>query len=446
MPGFEIAFHDLLTAHRWEELKSILREKNPIDLATQITSLPSSERALLFRLLEKRQAVEVFESLAIDDQQELLASFRDEQVRDLVEHMSPDDRAYLLDEVPAKVAKRLLWMLSPLERDATALLLGYKENTAGRIMTPEYIDLKSYMTVSEALLKIRRVGLDKETVYYCYVIDEQRRLIGIISLRDLVLAEPTLKIDGLMQRNVVSVHTNDDQEEVARKIKKYDLLAIPVVDREDRLVGIVTHDDIMDILEEETTEDIYHLGAVQVPEQNYFKSGMLAVAGRRVGWLLILLLTNTFTGNIIMHQTQLLHSVIALAAFVPLLIGSGGNIGAQTSTVMVRGLALQEVTFSNAFRLLLREVGIGLFLGSFLGFIVIFWAYWLQGSWWVAVTVGSSLILISTLATLFGGLLPLVFVRLGLDPAVVSAPFITTMVDVLGVFTYFQVAKWIIFH
>ncbi|MBW1916468.1 MAG: magnesium transporter [Deltaproteobacteria bacterium] len=446
MAEFEQTFADLVAAHRWEDLKSTLNEKNPMDLAGLITSLPASERALVFRLLDKRQAVEVFESLEVNDQQELLASFRDEQARDLVEHMSPDDRAYLLDEVPAKVAKRLLRMLSPAERDATALLLGYKENTAGRIMTPEYIDLKSFMSVSDALLKIRRVGLDKETVYYCYVTDEQRRLTGIISLKDLVLADPEAKIANLMKRQVVAVHTDEDQEEVVHKIKKYDLLAIPVVDRENRLVGIITHDDIMDVLEDETTEDIYRLGAVQVPEQSYFKSGMLAVASRRVGWLLVLLITNTFTGNIIMHQTQLLHSVIALAAFVPLLTGSGGNIGAQTSAVMVRGWALQEVTFSNALKLLLREVGIGLFLGSFLGFIVIFWAFWLQGNWWVSIAVGSSLILISTLATLFGSLLPLIFVRLGLDPAVVSAPFITTMVDVLGVFTYFQVAKFILFH
>lgn len=445
MSGFHQTFQDLLDAHRWEELKATLSEKNPMDLAGLISSLPAKDRALLFRLLDKRQAVEVFESLPLEEQQELLLGFRDEQVRDIVEHMSPDDRAYLLDEVPAKVAKKLLRMLSPAEREATALLLGYAENTAGRIMTPEYIDLKSYMTVSGALVKIRRVGLDKETVYYCYVVDEQRRLLGIVSLKDLVLADPEARVADIMKREVVSVSTDEDQEEVARKIAKYDLLAIPVVDRENRLVGIVTHDDILDVIEDETTEDIYRLGAVQVPEQSYFKSGMMAVASRRVGWLLVLLITNTFTGNIIMHQTRLLQSVISLAAFVPLLIGSGGNIGAQTSTVIVRGLALQEVTFGNAFKMMLREVGIGLLLGSFLGFMVIFWSYWLQGNWWVALAVGCSLILISTLATLFGSLLPLLFVRLGLDPAVVSAPFITTMVDVLGVFTYFQVAKLIIF-
>jgi magnesium transporter len=249
-----------------------------------------------------------------------------------------------------------------------------------------------------------------------------------------------------MHQDAVYVHTDDDQEDVARQIRKYDLLALPVVDREDRLVGIITHDDVMDIMEEETTEDIYRLGAVPVPEQSYFKARMFTVATHRVGWLLVLLLTNTLTGSIIMEQNALLQSVVALAAFVPLLIGSGGNIGSQTSTVMVRGLALQEVTFQNAFKMLVREVGIGVILGTFLGAMVILWSYWLQGSWAVAIAVGSSLVVISTMATLFGGLLPLIFVRLGIDPAVVSAPFISTMVDVLGVFTYFQIARWILFQ
>ena len=388
--------------------------------------------------------MEVFENLEVEDQQKLLAGFRDEQVRELVEHMSPDDRANLLDELPARVAKRLLKMLSSAEREATSLLLGYKEHTAGRIMTPEYISFKTSLRVSEALDKIRRIGLDKETVYYCYVIDDKRRLLGMVSLKDLVLADPGTRIGDIMLREVISVHSDDDQEEVARQISKYDLIAIPVVDREDRLVGIITHDDIMDIMEEETTEDIYRLGAVPVQEQSYFKARMLSVAARRVGWLLVLLLTNTMTGSIIMDQNTLIQSVVALAAFVPLLIGSGGNIGSQTSTVIVRGLALQEVTFGNAVKVLLREVGIGLILGGFLGIIVIFWSYWLQGNWLVALAVGVSLVVISTMATFFGGLLPLIFVRLGIDPAVVSAPFISTMVDVLGVFTYFQIARLIL--
>jgi magnesium transporter len=288
------------------------------------------------------------------------------------------------------------------------------------------------------------VGLDKETIYYCYVTDVERRLIGAVSLRQLVLADPDTKVAALMEQDLVFAHTDEDQEEVAHKIQKYDLLALPVVDREDRLVGIVTHDDVIDIIQDEVTEDIYRLGAVQVPEQNYFKSRILAVSSHRLGWLLFLLVANTITGNIIIHYSSLLESVIVLAAFVPLLTGSGGNIGSQTSTVFVRGIALKEITAKNALRLIIREVWVGLLLGALLGSIVIVWAYWLQGNWLVALAVGLSLWLISTLATFFGSVWPLLFQRLGLDPAMVSAPFISTVVDVLGALTYFQVANFIL--
>lgn len=444
MEEFVQTVKDLLETQQWQKLKALLAPKNPNDLAHIFAEFESSERVVLFRLLEKQEAVEVFESLPLEEQQELLGSFKQEQLREIVEHMSPDDRAYLLDELPAKVAKRLLALLTSEERAATALLLGYGENTAGRIMTPEYIDLKSFVTVGQALEKIRRVGLDKETIYYSYVTDEQRRLIGIVSIRQLVLAAPDTRVSDIMEQDIIFAHTDDDQEEVAHKMQKYDLLAIPVVDREDRLVGIITHDDVIDIIQDEVTEDIYRLGAVEVPDQNYFKSRIMSVSGHRLGWLLFLLVANTITGNIIIHYSNLLESVIALAAFVPLLIGSGGNIGSQTSTVFVRGIALKEVTAKNALRLILREVWVGLLLGALLGCIVIIWAYWLQGNWWVALAVGLSLWLISTLATFFGSIWPLVFQRIGLDPAMVSAPFISTVVDVLGALTYFQVASFIL--
>ena len=444
MDEFVQTVKGLLEAKQWQELKDLLAPKNPNDLAHALAEFTPPERVVLFRLLEKEEAAEVFEYLPLEEQQELLGSFKQEQLREIVEHMSPDDRAYLLDEVPAKVAKKLLGLLTPEERAATALLLGYGENTAGRIMTPEYVDLKSSASVAQALEKIRRVGLDKETIYYVYVIDEKRRLIGIVSLRQLVLADPQTRVADIMEQDLIFAHTNDDQEEVAHKIQKYDLLALPVVDREDRLVGIVTHDDIIDIIQEEVTEDIYRLGAMEVPEQSYFKSRIVAVSSHRLGWLLFLLVANTITGNIIIHYSNLLESVIALAAFVPLLTGSGGNIGSQTSTVFVRGIALKEITAKNAVHLIFREVWVGLLLGALLGTIVIFWAYWLQGNWWVSIAVGLSLWLISTLATFFGSIWPLVFKRIGLDPAMVSAPFISTVVDVLGALTYFQVASFIL--
>ncbi|MEW6326336.1 MAG: magnesium transporter [Thermodesulfobacteriota bacterium] len=435
----------LLAERRFEVIKQILSASNAQDIAELITHQPPKEQVLLFRLLAKELAVDVFEHLSSPDQQHLLQSFQDSKVKDILEEMSPDDLARLLDEVPAVVAKRLVQLLPPQERKNTSTLLGYPENTAGRIMTPEYVALKREMTVAEALDKIRRVGLEKETVYYCYVVDEKRRLVGIVSLKTLVIKPPASIIGDIMDSDVISVRTEDDQEKVARSLQKYDLLAVPVVDKEDRLVGIITVDDVMDVMEEEVTEDIYRMGGVEVPDTGYFKARVFSVVGRRVGWLLILLITNTLTGNIIIGQSDTLKSVVALAAFIPLLIGSGGNIGAQSSTVMVRGLALREVSARNYWGLLSREVGIGCLLGVMLGMIVTIWAHWLQGNWLVSLTVGLSLVVISTLASLAGGMLPFVFSRLKLDPAIMSAPFITTMVDVLGVFTYFQVARFILF-
>jgi magnesium transporter len=440
MEEFVQTVKDLLENHQWQELKALLPPKNPNDLAHIFAEFDPSERALLFRLLEKEEAVEVFESLPLEEQQELLGSFRQEQLREIVEHMSPDDRAYLLDEAPAKVAKRLLGLLTPEERQATALLLGYGENTAGRIMTPEYIDLKSFVTVGQALEKIRRVGLDKETIYYSYVTDEQRRLIGIVSIRQLVLADPETRVADIMKRDIIHAHTDEDQEEVAHKMQKYDLLAIPVVDREDRLVGIVTHDDVMDIVQEEVTEDIYRLGALEVPEQNYFKSRVLTVVSSRLLWVLPMIVIENFNGYIINQKTEILKILVSLAAFVPLITSTGGNMGSQTSTVFVRGLALKEVSARNALSLLFREVGIGLLMGLFLAAFATAMVQWIAGNAWVTLIVGLSLIMNATLTTLLGASLPLVFSRLGFDPAIASGPLISTMIDVLGIVIYFQLA------
>ena len=440
MEEFVQTVKDLLETHQWQDLKGLLAPRNPNDLAHIFAEFIPSERAVLFRLLEKQEAVEVFENLPLEEQQELLGSFRQEQLREIVEHMSPDDRAHLLDEVPAKVAKKLLGLLTPEERAATALLLGYGENTAGRIMTPEYIDLKSFFTVGQALEKIRRVGLDKETIYYSYVTDEQRRLIGIVSIRQLVLADPQTQVADIMERDIIFAHTNDDQEEVAHKMQKYDLLAIPVVDREDRLVGIVTHDDVMDIIQEEVTEDIYRLGAMEVPEQSYFKSKIFTVAGSRLLWVLPMIIIENFNGYIINQKTEILKVLVSLAAFVPLITSTGGNMGSQTSTVFVRGLALKEVSARNALSLLIREVGIGLLMGLLLAVFATGMVQWIAGNTWVTLIVGLSLILNATLTTLLGASLPLVFDRLGFDPAIASGPLISTMIDVLGIVIYFQLA------
>ncbi|MGL5079584.1 MAG: magnesium transporter, partial [Waterburya sp.] len=332
----------LLNNGNLEGAKSLLVPVQPVDIAEAIEGLPESIQLIAFRLLSKSEAIEVYEYLNTDVQQALIQEFKRQEVLDIVDKMSPDDRARMFDELPAKVVRRLLAQLSPGERKATAILLGYGEDTAGRIMTPEYISLKENLTVSQTLERIRSLANASEIIYYLYVTDASRQLTGIVSLRDLVISVPETTLGTIMTRDVVFVHTDTDQEEVARTIQRYDILAVPVVDSEERLVGVVTVDDVIDIIEREATEDIYALGGLQSDGDNYFQTNLLKVARRRVVWLFVLLLTNTVTGAIIRSQEELLQQVVVLAAFIPLLTGTGGNVGAQSSTVVIRGLNTEE--------------------------------------------------------------------------------------------------------
>ena len=434
----------LLDSGNLQGAKSLLIPVQPVDIAEAIEGLPKASQLIAFRLLSKAEAIEVYEYLNTDVQQALIQEFKRQEVLDVVDKMSPDDRARMFDELPAKVVRRLLSQLSPKERQATAVLLGYGEDTAGRIMTPEYISLKENLTVAQTLERIRNQANASEVVYYLYVTDNSRRLTGIVSLRDLVVAAPDTTLAEIMTRDVVFVHTDTDQEEVARTIQRYDILALPVVDSEERLVGVVTVDDVIDIIEQEATEDIYALGGVQSDGDNYFQTNLVTVARRRVVWLFVLLLTNTVTGAIIRSQEALLQQVVILAAFIPLLTGTGGNVGAQSSTVVIRGLNTDEIKNMGAGKVIFREATAGILLGLILGSVATVWAYLLQGSIEVALSVGISLIAIALLASVAGSALPFMFRSIGLDPALMSAPFITTAVDVLGVLIYFQIAKTIL--
>ncbi|PPS39607.1 magnesium transporter [Chroococcidiopsis sp. TS-821] len=428
-----------------QQAKAILEPVQPADIAEAIEGLPKAMQAIAFRLLSKSEAIEVYEYLDSGVQEALIVEFKSQEVLDIVDKMSPDDRAKLFDELPAKFVTRLLEQLSPEERQATAQLLGYEAGTAGRIMTPELISLKENFTATQALERIRLLANATETIYYLYVTDAARRLTGILSLRELVTAQPQQTIGEIMTREVVFVYTDTDQEEVARLIQRYDFLAVPVVDREQRLVGIVTVDDVIDILEQETTEDIYALGGgVQSGGDNYFQTDLLTVARKRVVWLFVLLLTNTVTGTIIRSEEEILQKVVTLAAFIPLLTGTGGNVGAQSSTVVIRGMNTDEIKTLGSLQVIVREAIAGALLGTMLGSITTVWSYFLQGSWLVAIAVGISLVAISVLASVSGSALPFLFRLLGLDPALMSAPFITTAVDVLGVLIYFNLARVIL--
>jgi magnesium transporter len=426
--------------------KAILVPVQPADIAEAIEGLPETMQVIAFRLLSKDEAIEVYEHLDSSVQQSLCEKFKRQEVIDIVDKMSPDDRAKLFDELPATVVRRLVSQLSPSERQATALLLGYEADTAGRIMTPEYISLKEYYTVGQSLERIRSLANVTETIYSLYVTDSDRKLTGILSLRDLVTAQLDQTVGDILNRDFVCVQTDTDQEEVARIIQRYDFLAVPVVDSEHRLVGIITVDDVLDILQQETTEDIYALGGVQAEGDNYFQASLLTVARRRVVWLLVLLLTNSVTGSILKTQQDLLQQVVALSFFIPLLTGTGGNVGAQSSTVVIRGMNTDEIRTLGPWQVISREAMAGALLGSILGVLATIWAnlFVVQGQLSVAIAVGISLLAISILASVAGSALPFLFRSLKLDPALMSAPFITTAVDVLGVLIYFNLARFIL--
>ena len=434
----------LLEQENLQGAKALLVPVQPADIAEAIEGLPETMQVIAFRLLSKSEAIEVYEFLDSSVQQSLVEEFKRQEVIDIVDKMSPDDRARLFDELPAKIVSRLLAELSPDERRATALLLGYESDTAGRIMTPEYVSLKENWTVGEALERIRSLAHVSETIYSLYVTDSARHLTGILSLRDLVVAQPEQTIGDVMVRELVSVQTDADQEEVARIIQRYDFLAVPVVDTEQRLVGIVTVDDVLDILEAETTEDIYALGGLQSGADSYFQTNLFTVARRRVVWLFVLLVTSVATSAVISSQQEVLQRFVELTAFIPLLISAGGNVGAQSSTVVIRGLNTDEISISKAPHVVRREAIAGALLGIILGIFVLFLAYALQGNWLVACAVGISLVAIAILASIAGSSLPFLFQAIGFDPALMSAPFITTAVDVLGVMIYLNVARAIL--
>ena len=438
----EDTFKELLDNKQYRLLRERLADSEPTHVADLLAGIPVDEAVIAFRLLPKSLAISVFDYMDGAFQNQLLEAFSDQAARSFLEAMPPDDRTELLEEVPAKVARRLLQILSPDQRRVTLQLLGYEADTAGREMTPLFVDLHGDMTVAQALERIRRLAINRETVYVCYVMDRRRHLIGTVSLKDLVIADPDAKVSDIMTPDPSFVSTNTDREEVARELREDNLLAIPVVDAEQRLVGIITHDDVADIIEEETTEDIYRFGAVPGTERGYFASRILSIGRRRGVWLLMLMMANIVTGRIIFQQADF-PKLALLAAFIPLLIANGGNAGAQSATVVIRGLATGEVNPRRALAVISREAAIGAVLGVALGAIALGLAYAMTRDMEVGLVVSITLMIVSMMATLVGGALPFLFRRVNVDPALVSAPLITTVMDICGVALYFGIAYMI---
>jgi len=434
---------DIVASRDIEALNEWLGQADPLEIADELARLPPPDRAVPFRLLAKDRALEVFEMLDPLFQQELLEGLRDNSVRQLFEDMDPDDRARLVDEMPAKVAKQLLAGLSPRERVLTATLLGYPENSAGRVMSPEVVNLKANQTAGDALARLRRVGATAETIYALPVTDDARRLVGALGLRDLVLADPQDQVGELMNQDVYSARVDQDQEEVARLIQEANLLALPIVDTENRLVGMVTVDDAMQILEEEQTEDVARAGGSEPLEHPYLSVSVLGLARSRVIWLLALIVAATLTVNVLNVFEATLAEVVTLTLFIPLVIGTGGNAGSQSATTVTRALAVGELRSSDVALVVLRESRVGFLLGLMLGALAyVPTALFINTQ--MAAVVSLTLVAVCTLATLVGSLLPLLARRLGFDPAVMSAPFITTLVDATGLVCYFLIAQLIL--
>jgi magnesium transporter len=431
-------FEDLLNKRNFRTLRQNLEGMEADDIAQLMGSVSLEKAVVAFRLLPKNAAVRVFEDLDPDQQQRLLESFGDQGVRDLLEALPPDDRADLLEEVPAMVAKRLLRVLSPEQRAVTMEILGYREGTAGRAMTPYFVDLRIDMTATQALERIHDLALNRETVYESYVMDRERHLLGIVSLKDLVLAHPAKRVADIMRPDPKLINTDTDQEEAARFLREYDLLAVPVVDKENRLVGIITWDDVTDILEEEATEDMYKLAGIAGERVFGPLKGSLR---NRLPWLTINLATTFIAASVINLFESTIAELAVLAIFLPVVAGQGGIGGTQTLTLVVRSMVLRELTGQrSANRLLLRETFLGILHGLLMAVIVGVVAYIWKGNYFLGVVLALAMLGNMVVAGLAGAGIPLILARLKIDPAVASAVIVTTCTDVAGFFLFLGIA------
>ncbi len=432
----------LLEQKNYSELKELLSNQNEADIAAVFEELPQEKLPLVYRILPKELAAEVFVNMETDAQELLIHAFSDNELREVLDELYVDDAVDIIEEMPATVVKRILMHTDPEMRKSINEILQYPEDSAGSLMTTEYVDLKKYMTVGDAFTRIRRTGVDKETIYICYVTDENRKLLGIVTVKDLLLSDESEKIFEIMDTNIIATTTLEDKEIVAEKFRKYDLLALPVVDRENRLVGIITIDDAMDVLQDENTEDIEKMAAITPTDKPYLKMSVFEIWKKRFPWLLLLMVSATFTGSIIQNSEEALQAYVVLTAYIPMLMGTGGNCGGQSSTTIIRGLSLGEIEFRDTFKVIWKEFRVAFFCGVTLA-VVNFGRLLLMDhvSVMVAGVVSVSMILTIILAKFIGCSLPILAKKIHLDPAVMANPFITTIVDALSLLIYFRVAS-----
>ncbi len=445
MNEMEALFHrfiELMERGDYSQLKTELNDENPADIAEFFEELTAQQQLFIFRLLTKDMAAEVFSYMDNDTQEHIVHSITDKEVRNIVDEMFLDDTVDFLEEAPANLVKKVLRNTDADTRKLINQFLNYPENSAGSLMTIEMVKLRSGMTVAQAMVQIRKTGMDKETIYTCYVIDAQRKLIGAIPLRTLICSPDEAFVRDLMEDDVVCVQTTDDQEEVANIIKKYNWIALPVVDKEHRLVGIITVDDIMEVIEQETTEDMEKMAAMLPSDEEYLKTGVYKLAKNRIVWLSVLMISGTLSSFVIGHYESLLASVVVLNSFITILTGTGGNAGSQVSTIVIRGMALGEIEIKDALRVLWKELRVGVICGAILAVMnMVRMTIFSPGTdFLIDFTVSLSMGVVVVLAEAIGCLLPIGAKALKIDPAMMAGPLITTVLDAVALIFYFSIA------
>lgn len=431
---------ELIEKKQFTKLKEELKEMKSADISTILDELDKEQAVIIFRLLSKEKAGMTFSYMETDMREKLIKDLTDTELKNVLDELFMDDTVDLIEEMPSNVVTRILRNVDKNDRKVINELLKYPEDSAGSIMTTEFIDLKENMTIEQALDRIRQIGTDSETIYTCYVLDKNRKLQGIISIKELILAKEESLIADNMETNIISVNTLEDKEEVAKKFDKYDLYALPVVDNENRLVGIVTVDDAINVLQDEAEEDFEKMAAMAPTEESYFETSVFKHAKNRIVWLLILMLSSAITGTIITNYENAFAAVPLLVAFIPMLMDTGGNCGSQSSTLIIRGLATDELEVKDVFKILWKEIRIAVIVGISLTLINGLRIFIQYKNLQLACTVGLSITVTVILSKSIGCLLPLLAKKLKLDPAIMAAPLITTIVDILSVLVYFNIA------
>ena len=432
---------ELLEQNKLAELKEILINENPIDIADVFEEFPKEKYLIIFKLLPKDFSSEVFSYLSPEKQQDVIENITDDEIKFIVEDMYLDDTVDFIEEMPANIVDKILKNTSSDKRKLINQMLKYPENSAGSVMTVEYISFKDNYTVKQAIEYYRKVAIDKEETDICFVTDTKKKLVGIISLKTLILSKDDSYIQDEMDTNFVSVLTLDDQEEIAALFRKYDLTTMPVVDHEDRLVGVITVDDIVDVIDQENTEDIQKMAAMNPSDEEYLKESVVSLAKHRILWLLVLMISATFTGLVIKKYEDILQSAVYLATFIPMLMDTGGNAGSQSATLVIRGIALEEIEFSDIFKVIWKELRVSILVGfilSAVNFIRIY--YFTRSGLETSLVVAISMFLTVIMAKVVGGVLPLVAKSLKIDPAIMASPLITTIVDTAALIIFFKLS------